>query len=90
MVRGGLTEKVEMDRTVKFRFTNVGKLPPPVLQFTQVGCRILTRARTDARTHTHTHTHKRTERLHCALTGYEKECVCVTMCVCVGGVRLLG
>ncbi len=35
-VRGGLTEKVAMDRTVRLRFTNVGKLPPPVLQFTQV------------------------------------------------------
>ncbi len=35
-VRGGLTEKVAVDRTVRLRFTNVGKLPPPVLQFTQV------------------------------------------------------
>lgn len=35
-VRGGLTEKVAVDRTVQLRFTNVGKLPPPVLQFTQV------------------------------------------------------
>lgn len=32
MVREGLTEKVEMDRVVKFKFENVGKLPPPVLQ----------------------------------------------------------
>ncbi len=32
MVREGLTEKVEMDRIVKFKFENVGKLPPPVLQ----------------------------------------------------------
>lgn len=32
MVRGGLTERVEQDRTVRLRFTNVGKLPPPVLQ----------------------------------------------------------
>ncbi|KAI7846313.1 hypothetical protein COHA_000150 [Chlorella ohadii] len=36
MVREGLTEKVEMDRIVKFKFENVGKLPPPVLQFTDV------------------------------------------------------
>eukprot|EP00197_Chlamydomonas_leiostraca_P012156 CAMPEP_0202866876 /NCGR_PEP_ID=MMETSP1391-20130828/8410_1 /ASSEMBLY_ACC=CAM_ASM_000867 /TAXON_ID=1034604 /ORGANISM="Chlamydomonas leiostraca, Strain SAG 11-49" /LENGTH=447 /DNA_ID=CAMNT_0049546863 /DNA_START=81 /DNA_END=1420 /DNA_ORIENTATION=- len=36
MVRGGLTERVETDRTVRLRFTPVGKLPPPVLQFTQV------------------------------------------------------
>lgn len=32
MVREGLTEKVEADRVVKFKFENVGKLPPPVLQ----------------------------------------------------------
>lgn len=32
MVREGLTEKVEADRIVKFKFENVGKLPPPVLQ----------------------------------------------------------
>ncbi|GAX80370.1 hypothetical protein CEUSTIGMA_g7809.t1 [Chlamydomonas eustigma] len=36
MVRSGLTEKVASERTVKLRFENVGKLPPPVLQFTQV------------------------------------------------------
>lgn len=36
MVREGLTEKVEGDRVVRFRFENVGKLPPPVLQFTEV------------------------------------------------------
>jgi len=36
MVREGLTEKVESDRVVKFNFVNVGKLPPPVLQFTAV------------------------------------------------------
>ena len=36
MVREGLTEKVETDRVVKFKFENVGKLPPPVLQFTDV------------------------------------------------------
>lgn len=36
MVRGGLTEKVETDRVVRLRFENVGKLPPPVLQFTGV------------------------------------------------------
>ena len=32
MVREGLTEKVEADKVVRFRFENVGKLPPPVLQ----------------------------------------------------------
>ncbi|KAK9809880.1 hypothetical protein WJX72_000914 [[Myrmecia] bisecta] len=36
MVRSGLTEKVEKDRVVRLYFTNVGKLPPPVLQFTGV------------------------------------------------------
>lgn len=36
MVRGGLTEKVENDKVVKLQFENVGKLPPPVLQFTEV------------------------------------------------------
>lgn len=36
MVRGGLTERVETERTVKLSFTNVGKLPPPVLQFIDV------------------------------------------------------
>ena len=36
MVREGLTEKVETERVVKFDFENVGKLPPPVLQFTEV------------------------------------------------------
>ena len=36
MVRSGLTEKVEMDRVVRLKFENVGKLPPPVLQFQQV------------------------------------------------------
>ena len=36
MVRGGLTEKVETDKTVKLAFENVGKLPPPVLQFAEV------------------------------------------------------
>lgn len=36
MVRGGLTEKVETDRVVRLRFENVGKLPPPVLQFSSV------------------------------------------------------
>jgi ATP-binding cassette, subfamily F, member 2 len=35
-VRGGLTEKVERDHVVKLTFTNVGKLPPPVLQFSNV------------------------------------------------------
>lgn len=36
MVREGLTEKVESERVVKFHFENVGKLPPPVLQFVEV------------------------------------------------------
>ena len=36
MVRAGLTEKVERDSVVKLKFENVGKLPPPVLQFTEV------------------------------------------------------
>ncbi|KAL6753118.1 P-loop containing nucleoside triphosphate hydrolase protein [Haematococcus lacustris] len=36
MVRGGLTEKVQSEKTVRLRFTPVGKLPPPVLQFIQV------------------------------------------------------
>ncbi|KAG2585845.1 hypothetical protein PVAP13_6KG414600 [Panicum virgatum] len=36
MERGGLTEKVVRDRILVFRFTNVGKLPPPVLQFVDV------------------------------------------------------
>lgn len=36
MVRGGLTEKVESDKVVRLAFENVGKLPPPVLQFTEV------------------------------------------------------
>ncbi|KAG2444584.1 hypothetical protein HXX76_001329 [Chlamydomonas incerta] len=36
MVRGGLTDKVEGERVVRIRFENVGKLPPPVLQFVDV------------------------------------------------------
>jgi ATP-binding cassette, subfamily F, member 2 len=36
MVRAGLTEKVERDSVVKLKFENVGTLPPPVLQFTEV------------------------------------------------------
>ena len=36
MVRGGLTEKVQADHVVRLRFTDVGKLPPPVLQFADV------------------------------------------------------
>lgn len=36
MVRGGLTERVETDKVVRLRFENVGKLPPPVLQFSAV------------------------------------------------------
>ncbi|KAK9126614.1 hypothetical protein Scep_015460 [Stephania cephalantha] len=35
MERGGLTEKVVRDRVLVFRFTDVGKLPPPVLQFVE-------------------------------------------------------
>ncbi|XP_024374988.1 ABC transporter F family member 1 [Physcomitrium patens] len=33
MERGGLAEKVVRDKVLTFRFTDVGKLPPPVLQF---------------------------------------------------------
>ena len=36
MVRSGLTEKVEREAVVRLSFTNVGKLPPPVLQFSDV------------------------------------------------------
>lgn len=36
MERGGLTEKVVRDNVLTFRFTDVGKLPPPVLQFVEV------------------------------------------------------
>ncbi|KAL9244337.1 hypothetical protein vseg_018124 [Gypsophila vaccaria] len=36
MERGGLTEKVARDSVLVFRFTDVGKLPPPVLQFVEV------------------------------------------------------
>ncbi|XP_071719932.1 ABC transporter F family member 1-like [Rutidosis leptorrhynchoides] len=36
MERGGLTEKVTRDKILVFRFTNVGKLTPPVLQFIDV------------------------------------------------------
>ncbi|XP_062171506.1 ABC transporter F family member 1 [Alnus glutinosa] len=36
MERGGLTEKVARDRVLVFRFADVGKLPPPVLQFVEV------------------------------------------------------
>ncbi|KAK4356417.1 hypothetical protein RND71_025388 [Anisodus tanguticus] len=35
MERGGLTEKVGRDSVLVFRFTDVGKLPPPVLQFSE-------------------------------------------------------
>ena len=31
-----LTQKVTADKVVRLRFQDVGKLPPPVLQFTQV------------------------------------------------------
>ncbi|KAK1260645.1 ABC transporter F family member 1 [Acorus gramineus] len=36
MERGGLTEKVVRDKVLVFRFIDVGKLPPPVLQFVEV------------------------------------------------------
>ncbi|KAB2614652.1 ABC transporter F family member 1-like [Pyrus ussuriensis x Pyrus communis] len=36
MERGGLTEKVARDKILIFRFVDVGKLPPPVLQFVEV------------------------------------------------------
>ncbi|EFJ16470.1 hypothetical protein SELMODRAFT_116581 [Selaginella moellendorffii] len=36
MERGGLTEKIVKDKVLVFRFTDVGKLPPPVLQFVEV------------------------------------------------------
>ncbi|KAL0460156.1 UNVERIFIED_CONTAM: ABC transporter F family member 1 [Sesamum latifolium] len=36
MERGGLTEKVVKDKVLVFRFHDVGKLPPPVLQFVEV------------------------------------------------------
>ncbi|XP_066160287.1 ABC transporter F family member 1 isoform X2 [Oryza sativa Japonica Group] len=36
MERGGLTEKVVRDKVLTFRFTDVGTLPPPVLQFVEV------------------------------------------------------
>nr|QIN90911.1 ATP-binding cassette subfamily F [Eucommia ulmoides] len=36
MERGGLTEKVSQDKVLVFRFSDVGKLPPPVLQFSEV------------------------------------------------------
>ncbi|XP_061359426.1 ABC transporter F family member 1 isoform X1 [Gastrolobium bilobum] len=36
MERGGLAEKVVRDKVLVFRFTDVGKLPPPVLQFVEV------------------------------------------------------
>jgi len=36
MERGGLTERVVKDQVLIFHFTDVGKLPPPVLQFVEV------------------------------------------------------
>ncbi|GKV08361.1 hypothetical protein SLEP1_g20001 [Rubroshorea leprosula] len=36
MERGGLTEKVVKDKVLVFCFVDVGKLPPPVLQFVEV------------------------------------------------------
>ena len=35
-VRSGLTEKVATEHVVQLKFTDVGKLPPPVLQFADV------------------------------------------------------
>ena len=35
-VRSGLTEAVAREHVVKLHFTDVGKLPPPVLQFINV------------------------------------------------------
>ena len=36
MVRGGLTEKPEVEKQLNFRFPNPGELPPPVLAFHDV------------------------------------------------------
>jgi ATP-binding cassette subfamily F protein 2 len=36
MERGGLTQKVSRDQVLVFNFVDVGKLPPPVLQFVEV------------------------------------------------------
>ena len=36
MIDGGLTEAVEREKVVKLKFDEVGKLPPPVLQFIEV------------------------------------------------------
>ena len=36
MIEKGLTKRVVSERSLNFTFTNVGKLPPPVLQFTNV------------------------------------------------------
>lgn len=36
MIQEGLTERVDAEHAVKLTFTNVGKLPPPVLQFSEV------------------------------------------------------
>ena len=36
MVRSGLTEKVATDQVIRIKFTDVPKLPPPVLQFSEV------------------------------------------------------
>ncbi|XVF30115.1 hypothetical protein REPUB_Repub16aG0029100 [Reevesia pubescens] len=36
MEQGGLTEKVARDKVLVFRFVDVEKLPPPVLQFAEV------------------------------------------------------
>lgn len=46
MIKGGLTEKVEQERALDFKFPNPTKLPPPVLQCTDIafgypGCPVL-------------------------------------------------
>jgi len=37
MERGGLVEEVEVDATINFNFLSGGPLPPPIIQFTDVG-----------------------------------------------------
>ena len=37
MERGGLTEEVARERTINFHFNSGGALPPPIVQFTDVG-----------------------------------------------------
>lgn len=48
MMRSGLTEKVEVEKSLDFKFPSPSKLPPPVLQCTNItfgypGCEILYR-----------------------------------------------